>query len=264
MRSPTGGGCSGGCTTIAGSAARRDPLNACQPTICSTGSPSSPSCRNGVGRFSQYFPADAIAELRRHDLDVLLRFGFGILRGEVLDVARYGIWSFHHDDERVIRGGPPSFWEVDDGLATTGVLFQRLTDKLDAGVPLARATFRTVGYSYPRNRDRAALGAAVLPAKFARAVRQGIVEPDSLPVADASAVIRRDPGNGQMARFLARQSVRAVSARDAVSPSAPSGASASPRTPGRPHRSASCQRSSGCPSAARATTPIRSLPRVTV
>ena len=141
----------------------------------------------------------------------MLRFGFGILRGEVLDVARHGIWSFHHDDERVIRGGPPSFWEVDDGLATTGVLLQRLTDQLDAGIPLARATFRTVGYSYPRNRDRAALGAAALPAKVARAVRDGSLDTGALPAADASAPIRRDPANRQMLRFLARQAVRAVS-----------------------------------------------------
>ncbi len=122
-----------------------------------------------VGRYSQHFPDDAIRQLRELDLDVLLRFGFGIVRGEVLAVARYGIWSFHHDDERVIRGGPPSFWEVAEGLATTGVLLQRLTERLDAGIPLARATFRTVSYSYPRNRDRAAFGAAALPARVASA-----------------------------------------------------------------------------------------------
>ena len=166
-----------------------------------------------VGRYSQRFPPAAIEELRTHALDALLRFGFGILRGEVLDVPRHGIWSFHHDDERVIRGGPPSFWEVHDGLPTTGVLLQRLTDELDAGVPLARATFRTVGYSYPRNRDRAALGAAVLPAQVARAVRRGVLDPGALPAADASAPIRRDPDNRQMIRFLGHQTVRAVSAR---------------------------------------------------
>lgn len=166
-----------------------------------------------VGRFSQHFPAEAIGWLREREPDVLLRFGFGILRGEVLEAARYGIWSFHHDDERVIRGGPPSFWEVNDEMPTTGVLFQRLADKLDAGVPLARATFRTVGYSYPRNRDRAALGAAVLPAKVARAVRYGVLDPGDLLVAETSAPIRRDPTNAQMLRFLVAQGRRAVAAR---------------------------------------------------
>ncbi len=137
-----------------------------------------------VGRYAQHFPAGGDRGARgRADLDVLLRFGFGILGGEVLDVARHGVWSFHHDDERVIRGGPPSFWEVADGHATTGVLFQRLTERLDAGIPLGRATFRTVGHSYPRNRDRAAMGAAVLAAQAARAVRHGWLDPAEQPVA---------------------------------------------------------------------------------
>ncbi len=166
-----------------------------------------------VGRFSEHFPDEALDRVRRHDLDVLLRFGFGILRGDVLDAARYGIWSFHHDDERVIRGGPPAFWEVADALPTTGVLLQRLTERLDAGVPLARATFRTVAYSYPRNRDRAAFGAAVLPARVARAVRLGVVDVDELPIATADAPIRRDPTNVEMIRFAARHIPRAICER---------------------------------------------------
>ena len=163
-----------------------------------------------VGRYSQYFPDEALSRLRELDLDVLLRFGFGILRGEVLTVARHGIWSFHHDDERVIRGGPPSFWEVADGLPTTGVLFQRLTDRLDAGIPLARATFRTVSYSYPRNRDRAAFGSTALPARVARAVRFGMMTVDELPVAASDAPIRRDPTNAEMIRFATHHGLRSV------------------------------------------------------
>lgn len=59
--------------------------------------------------YSDYFPPAALEDLRAHDLDVVLRFGFRILRGPVLGVARYGIWSYHHGDEREQRGGPPGF-----------------------------------------------------------------------------------------------------------------------------------------------------------
>ena len=31
------------------------------------------------------------------------------LRGEI---ARHGVWSYHHGDNRFYRGGPPGFWEV--------------------------------------------------------------------------------------------------------------------------------------------------------
>ena len=50
------------------------------------------------GKWSEYFPKEALDEIRAADLDFLLKFSFGIIRGEILTVARYGVWSFHHDD----------------------------------------------------------------------------------------------------------------------------------------------------------------------
>ena len=90
----------------------------------------------------------------------------------------------------MIRGGPPSFWEIYDGLPTSCVLLQRLTDRLDGGGPLARATFRTVLHSYPRNRDRVSLGAAHLPAQVARRIRLGLLDPSALAASPATAPIR--------------------------------------------------------------------------
>ena len=49
-------------------------------------------------RFVRRFPPEAIAAVRSQDFDVLVRFGFNILRGEILTSARYGVWSFHHGD----------------------------------------------------------------------------------------------------------------------------------------------------------------------
>lgn len=165
------------------------------------------------GKWSQYVEEDDLARVVDVRLDFVLRFGLGIIRGALLDAARYGVWSFHHDDERVIRGGPPAFWEVNDGLATSGVVLQRLTDRLDGGVPLARATFRSVLHSYPRNRDRIFLGAAGLPAQVARAVRIGALDPCAIAVSPSTAPIRRNPTNREMGRFLARQFGRAISTR---------------------------------------------------
>ncbi|HET9730956.1 MAG TPA: hypothetical protein VFR41_16110 [Acidimicrobiia bacterium] len=165
------------------------------------------------GKWSEHVQDDDLDRIRAADLDFIVRFGLGIIRGGILDVARLGVWSFHHDDERVIRGGPPAFWEVYDGLATSGVLLQRLTDRLDGGVPLARATFRTVLHSYPRNRDRVFLGAASLPAQVARAVRLGLVEVHALEPSSSTAPVRRNPTTREMLRFGARQSLRAITSR---------------------------------------------------
>jgi hypothetical protein len=90
-----------------------------------------------VDRFSD---ADA-ALVHSCELDVLLRFGFRILRGAVLDAARYGIWSFHHGDGEQYRGGPPYIWELIEGNPISGATLQVLEDNLDRGPVLAKGLF---------------------------------------------------------------------------------------------------------------------------
>jgi hypothetical protein len=76
-------------------------------------------------------------------LDLLIRCGSGILRGEILGAARLGVISFHHGDNRVNRGGPAGFWESYYGWPKTGFVLQRLTEELDGGEVLMRGAFRT-------------------------------------------------------------------------------------------------------------------------
>lgn len=86
--------------------------------------------------------------------DVLLRFGFGILSGEVLRVAPSGVWSFHHGDLERYRGRPPAFWEMRAGELRIGVTLQRLNEKLDSGRILAKGHVPAVGWSYRRSLAR--------------------------------------------------------------------------------------------------------------
>jgi hypothetical protein len=101
-----------------------------------------------------YFPDDAVARIRAQELDVLLRFGFRILKGAALSSARYGVWSFHHGDNTINRGGPAGFWEVMEGHRATGAVLQRLTEQLDAGHVIARSYAATEMLSFRRNRAK--------------------------------------------------------------------------------------------------------------
>ncbi len=94
-------------------------------------------------KFVHRFPPEAIEALRAQDLDVILRFGFNILRGDVLTTARYGVWSFHHGDNDSYRGGPALFWEVVEDNPCSGVILQVLTEKLDDGLVLCKSLFAT-------------------------------------------------------------------------------------------------------------------------
>jgi hypothetical protein len=65
-------------------------------------------------KFSDWFPDEAVEKIRSYDLDVAISHGFRILRGEALRIAKHGVWSYHHGDNLVNRGGPAGFWEVMD------------------------------------------------------------------------------------------------------------------------------------------------------
>ncbi len=101
--------------------------------------------------YSDYFEPADLERLAEYDIDVVVRLGYRILRGGVLRVPRYGIWSFHHGDNRVNRGGPPGFWEVMLGCPDTGATLQILSEDLDAGLVLARTRSSTQPFSVKDN-----------------------------------------------------------------------------------------------------------------
>lgn len=104
-----------------------------------------------TGRFTDEFAAADAAAVRAAGLDVMIRAGFRILKGDILDGARLGVWSFHHGDNRTNRGGPPGVWEVLENRDVTGVTLQRITAELDGGEVLARSVGRTERFSFSRN-----------------------------------------------------------------------------------------------------------------
>lgn len=73
-----------------------------------------------------------------YGLDLIIRIGFGILDGDILHVAKHGVWSLHHGDNRVNRGGPPVFWETMRCANTVGCILQKLNSDIDNGLILSR------------------------------------------------------------------------------------------------------------------------------
>jgi Formyl transferase len=89
------------------------------------------------------FDGKDVEKVRNLKLDLLIRCGHGILKGDILNAAALGIISFHHADNRINRGTPPGFWEVYRGEDTSGFTIQCLTEELDGGNVLMRGHFQT-------------------------------------------------------------------------------------------------------------------------
>jgi hypothetical protein len=171
-----------------------------------------PTRKGFVHRFS---PADVEA-IRAQNLDVILRFGFNIIRGDILGVARYGVWSYHHGDNNEYRGGPPGFWEMYERNDLTGTILQILTEELDGG----QVIYRTYGAT--RSFESLAVNKFFLYKKaipfISRCLRrlhhfgpEGIAPESKGP--PYTRRLYRTPKNVQMARFLVRTVGQMIKAR---------------------------------------------------
>lgn len=159
--------------------------------------------------FSDYLEGEETEKIRAYDLDVALRFGFRILRGEFLNLARYGVWSYHHGDNRVNRGGPPGFWEVMEASPVTGSVLQVLGSRLDAGRVIYRSFAGTEPHSVHRNKNNYYWKSSdFVLRKLADLHARGPValepEPEQAHFQPYSHRLYTQPGNLQMTALLGR------------------------------------------------------------
>jgi len=158
------------------------------------------NCKPIIKGISTYFSESGIEKIKTYDLDFILRFGFDIVRGDVLNCARHGIWSYHHDDERVVRGGPPGFWEFMRGIPENGVILQQLTDSLDKGLIIKRMKFNTTMHSYKEHLNKLFFESEVLPLQVCNElIVNGELHPQ---LSDSKAPIIHPPVNNQMIKYL--------------------------------------------------------------
>lgn len=150
---------------------------------------------------SQHFRDQDIKRIGEADLHFILKFGFGIIRGEILNVTEYGIWSFQHDDEQIYRGSPPAFWEIYKDDKITGAVMQRLTDKLDAGAILKKGFVKTK-YSYAKNRDQIIKETSRWPAMLCIDILNGHTDQFHTEPVKTAAPVYRHPRNWQVMVFL--------------------------------------------------------------
>lgn len=155
--------------------------------------------KKGIG---EYFKEEDLEKIRSYQLDFILRFGFSIIKGEILNVPKYGVWSYHHDDPEKYRGVPTGFWEIYYHDPVNAAVLQRLTDKIDAGMILKKGWFKTQMHSWSGNIDHLYYGTAHWPLQVARAIVHGTQESILQNHAGKKGKLYKLPSNGKMMTFL--------------------------------------------------------------
>ncbi|MBK9359030.1 MAG: hypothetical protein IPN08_16905 [Bacteroidales bacterium] len=168
-------------------------------------------------RYCDYFDDISIKEIENYSIDVFLRMGFRIMKGRVLNSARYGIWSYQHSDSMVARGRPAGYWEVFRNIPVTGSVLQILTEGLDDGLTLYRSYASTYKVSPRINRNHYFLKSSYFVSKklkelydiggdaFFAKVNEENVTPHFF-----SGKLSKPPGNLISIFYAARQFYRAV------------------------------------------------------
>ena len=154
------------------------------------------------GKYSQYFTKSDLEKIKSYNLDMILRFGFNIIRGEILKVPTYGVWSFHHGDYLKYRGGPPGFWEIYNEDPWSGAILQKLTDKLDDGIILYKSQFKTDLSSYKKNKCNLFWGTSTWPSIVCRNILSVKDESIFIKSAASTALIYTAPNNLQTIKYF--------------------------------------------------------------
>lgn len=153
------------------------------------------------GRLGECFDNASIQEIKKQKTDLILKFGFGILQGEILTATPLGIWSFHHGDSEKYRGVPPGFWEIVKLDPRSGITFQQLNEKLDAGRILQRSFVATHNHSWKTNLDQLLLESTQMPL---RAIKEFLYNKRAITdfhPPHKPGKLYRVPGNLSMLRF---------------------------------------------------------------
>ncbi len=91
-----------------------------------------------------------LADIAAYKLDVIVKFGFKMLQGDITSMARYGLWSYHHSDDDTSRGGAPLFWDITENSPESGVVLEALNEH--RGLVLRRSTFASEpGFQWGRS-----------------------------------------------------------------------------------------------------------------
>jgi len=165
-----------------------------------------PATRCGPGEMA----GPELERIRGLGLDFVLDLGAGgdgstDLGGALAGAVRHGVWFFHFGDPAGPSRSPPGFWEIHRGEPVTFASLKRRTGPHGTVETLFGGCFKTVTFSFVRNREQLFREAAAWPARLCADLgRDSTI--DAEPDAGRSEARREpeQPSGGQVLWLLAR------------------------------------------------------------
>ncbi len=154
---------------------------------------------NGAGRCR---PSD-IERVRRLDLDFILAFEPDLVPEELLTVARYGFWLYHHGDEQAGFRAADCVREIHNQEKTITVSLLRLGEQPGHAVILCKGVFKALSFSARSSCARVLSNCSGWPARLCTEIRLGNTgrfdQAAAIPISTA-----RDPAPRPVDRMVLR------------------------------------------------------------
>lgn len=115
--------------------------------------------RKNIAEFVKNIPVENITieqpnvdAIKNYGLDVLLKFSFAKVEGEILNAAKLGVWAFDNDKIFGSAGTNAGVWEVINNNCTTSIALEMLTDK---GSQVLYESYSSTNISISKNQNLA-------------------------------------------------------------------------------------------------------------
>ncbi|RKR07170.1 hypothetical protein CLV91_3155 [Maribacter vaceletii] len=124
-----------------------------------------------------YFNSDDITKIKQQNIDVILSLSDSKVGGDILNVPKNGLWSYHHGDYNVHRGGPSGVWEVIENWKETGTSFLKIMENQEDNLILYQSYSTTNELSINRSKNNYFLNAiSIAPRVLKKLYNLGEIE----------------------------------------------------------------------------------------
>lgn len=113
------------------------------------------------------FNGHEFEEIKKYNLDIIIRIGTIIPGGNILKLSRYGMWSFYHAEHALHNGDMAGVREVMDNRDETEIIWQIQTENQDDLILLNKSVFSTDRSSIYRNKNKYYwIASSIIPMKI--------------------------------------------------------------------------------------------------
>ena len=108
----------------------------------------------GKDFYNESFNKHTINEIKSLNLDIIIKFGFHILKGDILKIPKYGIWTYSIDDYKILNAINSGFWEVVRNCPVTNSALGILKEDTEEKTVIFSSWESTCPFSINVNRNK--------------------------------------------------------------------------------------------------------------